>query len=81
MSFFSVTYSVSDIRTFRLQTCKEANTDLHVQSCRLVHTSGVHCHMCASSTSGCACTVQYCTAPCSTGSLFQAQDVWKQEGR
>ena len=45
MSFFSVTYSVSGIRTFKLQTCKEANIDLHVQSCRLVHTSGVHCHI------------------------------------
>ena len=29
-----------------------ANIHLHVQSCRLVHVSGIHCHMQASSTSG-----------------------------
>ena len=46
--------------------------------CKLVHTSGVHCHFCASSTSGCAFvyfTVQYCIEYSSTVSLFQAQDV------
>ena len=44
----------------------------------LVHMSGVHYHMRASSTSGCAFVyfiVQYCTEYSSTVSLFQAQDV------
>ena len=30
------------------------NVCLHVQSHRLVHTSGEHCHMCTYSTRGCA---------------------------
>ena len=53
----------------------------HVQPRNLVHVSGVHCHVRASSTSGCAFvyfTVQYCIEYGSTVSLFQAQDVQKQ---
>ena len=49
----------------------------HVQSCKLVHMSGVLCHVCASSTGGCAFvyfTVQYCVEHRSTVSLFQTQD-------
>ena len=36
---------------------------MHVQSDKLVHVSGIHCHVCTSSTSGCAFvyfTIQYC---------------------
>ena len=54
---------------------------VNVQSRKLVHVPGVHCHVCASSTSGCAFvyfTVQYCIEYSSTVSLFQAQDVQKQ---
>ena len=54
------------------------NVHSHVQSRKLVHVSGVHCHMRASSTSGCAFvyfTVQCCIECSSTVSLFQAQDV------
>ena len=50
----------------------------HIQSRKLVHVSGIHCHVWASSTSGCAFvyfTVQYCIEYSSTVSLFQAQDV------
>lgn len=53
--FFSVTYSVSYIQTFKLQTGKEANIiclSSHVSY--LVHASGVRCHVWVSSTSGCA---------------------------
>ena len=49
---------------------------LHVQSCKLVHVSGIHCHVRASSTSGYAFvyfTVQYRIEYSSTASLFQAQ--------
>ena len=48
---------------------------------KLVHESGVQCHMHASSTSRCAFvyfTVQYYIEYSSTVSLVQAQDVWKQ---
>ena len=54
----------------------------HVQSCKLVHESGVHCHVHASSTSGCAFvyfTVRYCIEHSSTVSLFQAQNVSETE--
>ena len=54
---------------------------LHVLSCKLVHASGIHCHMLASSTCGCAFvyfTVYYCIEYSSTVSLFQAQDVQKE---
>ena len=50
----------------------------HVQPRKLVHVSGVHCNMRASSTSDCAFvyfTVQNCIEYSSTVSLFQAQDV------
>ena len=42
------------IRTFKLRTFKDADVRSHVQSCRLVDMSGIHCHVCASSTSVCA---------------------------
>ena len=54
----SSTYESSSCRTF-----KTANMHLLVQSHELVHLSGLHCHMRASSTSGCAFVyfiVQYC---------------------
>ena len=54
---------------------------LHVQSCKLVHVSGEHCYVHASSTSVCAFVyfiVQYCIEYSGTISLFQAQDVQKQ---
>ena len=40
------------------------------------HVSGIHCHVLASSTSGCVCIVlvEYS----SIVSLFQAHDIWKQ---
>ena len=69
------------IQTFKLQTFRDANVPSYVQSCELVHVSGVHHHMHASSTSGCGFvyfTVQYCIEYSSTESLFQAQDVRKQ---
>ena len=53
---------VSYIQTFKLRTFKEANVRSHIQSHKLVHVSGVHCHVRASSTRGCAivcCTVLY----------------------
>ena len=65
----------------KLQTFKDEIVHSHVQSRKLVHVSGVHCHVHASSTSGCAFvyfTVQYCIEYSSTVSLFQAQDVWDQ---
>ena len=65
----------------QLRTFKDVNVHSHVQSHKLVHVSGVHCHVHASSTSGCAFvyfTVQYCIEYSSTISLFQAQDVWKE---
>ena len=54
------------------------STVLYSQSCKLVHVSGIHCHVRASSTSGCAFvyfTVQYCIEYNGTVCLFQAQDV------
>ena len=56
----------------------------HVQSHKLVHMSVIHCHVRASSTSGCAFvyfTVQYYIEYSSTVSLFQAQDVRKQASK
>ena len=66
--------------TYGHSNFKDANT---VFACpiMLVHISGVHCHVHASSTSGCAFlyfTVQYCIEYSSTVSLFQAQDFQKQ---
>ena len=52
----------------------------HDQSQKLIHVSGVHCHMCVSSTSGCSfvyLTIQYSIEYGSTVSLLQAQDVQK----
>ena len=46
-----------------MRTFKDANVRSHVQSHKSGHVSGVHCHVCASSTSGCAfayITVHYC---------------------
>ena len=40
--------------TFKLRIFKDVNMCSHVQSHKLVHTSGVHCYMRASSISGCA---------------------------
>ena len=47
----------------------------HIQSRRLVHVSGAHCHVCAAS--GCAFVyfVQYCIEYRNSVSLFQSQDV------
>ena len=39
------------IRTFKLQTFEDVNMCLHVQSHKLVHMSGIYCHMWTSSTS------------------------------
>ena len=50
------------------------NALAHVQSRKLVHVSGIHCHVCASSTSGCAFvyfTVQYCIEYSSIVSFFK----------
>ena len=60
---------------------KDVDVCLHAQSLELVHVSGVHCHACASSTSGCAFV--YFAVPDgiernSVVSLFQAQDIQKQ---
>ena len=57
---------------------------LHVQTWKLVHVSGVHGHLCASSISGYAFVyfiVQYCIEYNSTVFSFQAQDVCKQVKR
>ena len=72
----SPTYEPSSCELSKMRTCVCMSN--HV---KLVHVSGVYCHVCASSTSGCAFghfTVQYCIEYSSTVSLFQAQDVWKQ---
>ena len=69
------------MRTFKLRTFKDVDLSSHVQSRKLVHVSGVHCHVRASSTSVCDFVyfiVQYCIEYSSTVSLFQAQDVRKQ---
>ena len=53
----------------------------HVPSRKLVHETGIRCHVRAPSRSDCAFvyfTVQHCIEYSSTVSLFQAQDVWKQ---
>ena len=41
------------IGIFKLPTFKDSNLHSRFQSHKLVHVSGGHCHMCASSTSGC----------------------------
>lgn len=58
-----------------MQTFKDANMHLHVQSPKLVHVPGIHCHM---STSGCAFvyfTVLCCIEYSSTVSSFQARSA------
>lgn len=59
-------------------SCKLNNVNVrsHVQLHNLVHVSGIHCHVCASCTSGAFVYVQHCIEYSSI--LFQAQDVWKQ---
>lgn len=49
------------MQTFNLQTFKDVDMRSHVQSCMLVHMSGVHCHVHASSANGGVLyfTVQY----------------------
>ena len=57
---------------------------LHVQLWQLVHVSGVHGHLCASSISGYVFvyfTAQYCIEYSSTIFSVQAQDVCKQVKR
>ena len=66
------------MQTFKLQTFKDANVHSLVQSEKLIHMSEVHCHLRASSTSGCAFVsfaVQICIEYSSRVSLFQAKDV------
>ena len=44
--------------------------------CKLVHMSGIHCHVCASSTTGCSflyLTMQYCIEYSSIGSFSQSR--------
>ena len=72
---FKTVQQVPYIQTFKLWTFKDVNTHSHVQSHMLVHVSGVHGHVRASYTSGCAFvyfTVQYCLEYSSTVSLFLA---------
>ena len=67
----SPTYEPSSLELSKMRTCVRVSN----------HVSGVHCHVHAFSTSGCAFvyfTVQYCIEYSSTISLFQAQDVQKQ---
>ena len=60
----SISGIVTPLHTsLQMQTFNDANMHSHVQSRKLVHMSGVHCHLRASSTSGCAFVyfiVQYC---------------------
>ena len=49
--------------TFKLWTFKDVNRHSHVPSHKLVHVSGIPCHICAPCTSGCTFlhfTVQHC---------------------
>ena len=55
MTIFPTVQQVPYIGTFRLQTFKDVNMHLHVQS--RYFTSGLHCHTCASS----KVTVLLCT--------------------
>ena len=63
------------IWTLKLRTFKEANLCSNIQSCKLIRESGAHCHVLATSPSGCG--IVYFTVPCCVGessivSLFQA---------
>ena len=61
------------------QKLSKTQTCSHVQSCKLVHVSGIHCHMCASSIQiVLLCTIQYWIQYSSTVCLFQALDVQEQ---
>ena len=60
---------------------KDANVCSPIQTCKLVHMSGIHSHMHASSTNGCAFVylcVQYYIEYNSTVSLLHVQVVQKQ---
>ena len=50
------------MRTFKLQTFKDADVRANAQSRKLVHAPGVHGQVRASSTSGSLCTLLYRTA-------------------
>lgn len=75
-------YSTFSTYETELQTCDCVNMHLYVRSCKLIHMSGVHHHVPASSTSDCA--FLYFIVQCyfeeygSAVSSFQAQDVQKQ---
>ena len=65
---------VSYMWIFKLQTFRDENVQLHVQSHTLVHVSGIQGHVQA----GMFFTVQYCAQYRSIVFLFQAPHVWKQ---
>lgn len=46
--------SVPYTHIFKLQIIKDVNMCSHVQSHKLVHVSGTHCHVHTSCTSGCS---------------------------
>ena len=75
-----ISWLQSPSHTYEPSSCvfKDMNMCSHIQSHKLIHVSGIHCHVHTSSASGCASvyfTVQYN----STVSLFPAQDApkWK----
>ena len=60
--FITIQY-VPYMQTFKLPTFKDTNMCMHIESCKLVHVSGVHCHMHAFSGRSCAfvyLTLQHC---------------------
>ena len=72
--------SVPYTHIFKLQIIKDVSMCSHVQSHKLVHVSGIHCHRHACPTSGCVFVsfpVRYCIEHSSALALFQGQDVWK----
>ena len=72
----SLTQEPSNCELSKMQTCVHVSRQV-----KLVHRSGVHCHIYASCTNGCAFvyfTVQYYIEYSSAVSSFQAQDVWKK---
>ena len=78
---FSIQY-VPYIHTFKLQTFKDVNVSLRVKSRKLVCMSSIHCHVHASFTSGgvfMSFIAQYCVEYSTAASLFQVQNVQKQE--
>lgn len=54
-----VMITVSPLHTDLQVMNKDVNVQSPVQSCQLVHVSGVYCHMGASCTSGCAFIIAY----------------------